>query len=132
MIPSSTTATRSASWAENNRQACIANLGPLSSVGRALPAGDKGTDPAGRAKQALALAEEVYAVQFFCPEGGKYHLSADGRRCSCSIHGDALNPRQGLTPAPGAPSAMDHFGGLTATLTFLEDGLHAVLIIDRR
>jgi hypothetical protein len=121
------------SWAENNRQACLANLGPLSSVGRAVVArGGKEADAAERGKRALALGEEVYAVRFFCPEGGKYLLSADGRSCTCSIHGDALHPKQGLTPKAGAPSAMDHFGGLTATLTFLEDGLHAVVTVDRR
>jgi hypothetical protein len=61
-------------------------------------------------------------------------LSADGKVCSCSIHGSAAAPRQGLAPDPtSSPSrVLQDFGGLTATLTFLEDGLHAVFVLERK
>ena len=120
-------------WAENNRQACTNNLGPLSSVGRAVGhVGDKNGEQAG--KEAQRLADELYAVHFFCPEGGKYLLSPDGKTCSCSVHGSARDPRQNIAPndAAGPGKVLQEFGGLTATLTFMEDGLHAVIIIDRK
>ncbi len=34
--------------------------------------------------------------------------------------------------ATGPGKAMQNFGGLTATLTFLEDGLHAVFVLARK
>ncbi len=122
-------------WAENNRQACLANLGPLSSVGRAVVAGaDAGGKAGDRTREAWHLADRLYAVHFFCPEGGRYALSPDGKTCSCSLHGTAQDPRQALAPAEttGKASVMENFGGLTATLTFLEDGLHAVLVLERK
>ena len=46
----------------------------------------------------------------------------------------AVAPRQLVAPAKG--SAMDRlmkdFSGLTAQLTFLEDGLHAVVTVERK
>jgi hypothetical protein len=119
-------------WAENNRQACINNLGPLSSAGRAVVRAEKSPEAAG--KEAQQLADQLYAVHFFCPEGGKYLLSPDGKTCSCSVHGTARDPRQNVAPndAAGPGKVLQEFGGLTATLTFLEDGLHAVIVIDRK
>ena len=85
-------------------------------------------------KEAVAEASRLYAVHMYCPEGGKYIVSADGTKCTCSIHGTATDPRQPLAPNPagGPGKAMQHFAGLTATLTFLEDGLHAVVVLDRK
>ncbi len=118
-------------WEENNREACLRNLGPMTSVARALRAEKTEGDLASPTQQ---TADRLYAVHFFCPDGGRYVPSADGKTCSCSIHGNADNPRQTLAPseAAGPGKAMQHFGGLTATLTFLEDGLHAVLVLDRK
>jgi hypothetical protein len=118
-------------WAENNREACLRNLGPVTSVARALRAEKPEGDLARETQQ---TADRLYAVHFFCPDGGRYVPSADGKACSCSIHGSAEHPRQPLAPneATGPGKAMQHFGGLTATLNFLEDGLHAVLVLDRQ
>jgi hypothetical protein len=129
-------------WAENNRAACVRNLGPLANAGRAAIArppvkGEKPAKPRADAEQlgrmALQLADRLYAVRFFCPEGGHYTLSADGKACSCSIHGTAAAPMQGLVPQGTVPgkSAPD-FGNVTAALTFLDDGLHAVLVLERK
>jgi hypothetical protein len=119
-------------WEENNRQACLANLGPIASAGRALRAGAGAGKGADRGPEAQRLAEQLYAVRFFCPDGGRYTLSADGKECSCTAHGSARLPRQGLAPSDsaGPARALRDFGGLTATLTFLEDGLHAVLVLE--
>jgi hypothetical protein len=119
-------------WSENNREACLRNLGPMSSVARALRAQKPGDGDLG--KELQQTADRLYAVHFFCPDGGKYVPSADGRSCSCSVHGSAEDQRQLLAPneAAGPSKVLQHFGGLGATLTFLEDGLHAVVVVDRK
>jgi hypothetical protein len=118
-------------WEENARQACLNNLGPLSGVARALSAaGGAAVKPGELERQAAVL----HAAHFFCPDGGKYEISADGKQVTCSTHGSALAPRQLSAPTPGSPTArvMKEFGGATAALTFLEDGLHAVITIERK
>jgi hypothetical protein len=128
------------SWAENEREACLNNLGPLSSVSRALsaraPGGDAPPPPTGEARDrsVLELAGRLHAARFFCPEGGAYQVSPDGLSVSCTVHGGALAPRQ--TTAPSERSAagrtMRTLGGVTASLTFTGEGLHAVLTIERK
>ncbi|MBN2474931.1 MAG: hypothetical protein JXB62_10015 [Pirellulales bacterium] len=118
-------------WAESSRTACLNNLGPLSSVARAMRASDgDGVKPA----EIHGRADALHAVHFFCPDGGKYAVSPDGKQVTCSVHGSAIAPRQLAAPAPRSPMGrlMKDFGGATAELTFLEDGLHAVVTIDRK
>jgi hypothetical protein len=127
-------------WAENNRAACLKNLGPISYAGRALAASSSprkaGADNSWdrRGRKAHQFADQLHGVHFFCPEGGHYLLSADGKSCQCSIHGSTLAPRQ--PAAPNDDSAlgklMKDFADMTATLTFREDGLHAVVTIERK
>lgn len=116
-------------WAEASRNACLNNLGPLSSVAKAV-ASTGGAD----AETVVAKADAAHAVHFFCPDGGKYELSNDGRHVACSKHGTALLPRQGIAPAEESPMGklIEEFGGVTMALTFLEDGLHAVVTVDRK
>jgi hypothetical protein len=121
-------------WAENNREACLNNLGPLSSVGRALVAAAPDAPAEVRDRELRRLADRLHAVHFFCPEGGNYQLKPDGKAVTCSVHGSALDPKQ-----PSAPSDRTGLGKLiadladvTATLTFLEDGLHAVVTVERK
>ena len=85
-------------------------------------------------EQAQRRAALLYGAHFFCPEGGRYRLSADGKECSCSVHGSARSPGQPEVPAEGGPldRLLGSFGGASATLSFLEDGLHAVLIVERK
>ena len=65
----------------------------------------------------------------------RYGTNADvpGGVC-CTVHGSAPEPRQQMAPA--ADSQLDRvlaeFKGLTAALTFTEEGLRAVLRIDRK
>ena len=118
-------------WEENSRQACLGNLGPLSNVARAMTAG--GTAPATPAA-VLREAERLYATHFYCPDGGRYEVSADGKEVTCSVHGSAALPKQLAAPTAESSTArwLQHFGGATAELTFLEDGLHAVVTIQRK
>ncbi len=122
-------------WAEGSREACLNNLGPLSSVARAVASQNANAT----IDEVLREADSLYGVHFYCPDGGRYEFAADGnrpgvRRIVCSLHGDAANPRQLLAPAANSPldKILKEFHGLTAELTFLEDGLHAVVTIERK
>jgi hypothetical protein len=115
-------------WAEDARHACLDNLGPLSDAARALAARSGTTQPA----DPLARAEMMLGARLYCPDGGKYELSPDGKHVTCSVHGSALNPRQPSAWAgPQASSPLYGTTGLAATLTFLEDGLHVVVTVQR-
>jgi len=118
-------------WAEGSREACLNNLGPLSSVARAMAASGKGEV---KAAEVHREADKLHAVHFFCPDGGKYELSAGGKQVTCSLHGSAAAPRQLAAPSPSSPIGrlLKDFAGATAELTFLEDGLHAVVTIQRK
>jgi hypothetical protein len=119
-------------WAENNRLGCLDNLGPLSNVARSLTAAGNGK--AADAADVLREARRLHDVRFFCPEGGRYLVSPDGKKCRCSVHGWDREPRQRAAPRPECPSMklIRQFAGLSATLTFREDGLQAVLLIERK
>jgi hypothetical protein len=127
-------------WAENNREACLNNLGPVGNVGRALAATPAGKSAGStgswddRGRAAHRLADQLYGLHFFCPEGGTYSLAEEGQTCRCSVHGSVLAPRQPARPGDDSPLArlLKDFADLTATLTFLEDGLRAVVTIDRK
>ena len=122
-------------WAENERDACLNNLGPLMGISRALaarPAGQQSGTPASD-PPALDLADRLHAVHFFCPDGGSYLVSPDGA-VSCTVHGTALAPRQPTSPSPtsAADRAMRSLNDMSATLTFLPEGLHATVVINRK
>ncbi len=119
------------SWAENERDACLENLGPLADVGRALAAGPA---PADLDKAVLAEADKLHAVHFYCPDGGLYTVSTDGKTVTCSVHGSALAPQQPRSPSAtsAAGRAMRSLDDATATLTFLPEGLRAVVRINRK
>jgi hypothetical protein len=117
-------------WAESNRAACHANLDMVSNVARGW------NDRPGAAPTAELLARvgRVYGERPFCPDGGKYELSADGRACRCSVHGGHDDPHQPPGPTPASPTGrvLKSFGGLTAAVRFEEDGLRVILSVDRK
>ncbi|HKQ51531.1 MAG TPA: hypothetical protein VJT74_04125 [Pyrinomonadaceae bacterium] len=119
------------SWAENERVACLDNLGPLADVSRALTSGRA---PADVNRAVLEEAERLHAVHFYCPDGGLYTVAPDGKSVSCSVHGTALAPQQPRSPsaASAAGRAMRGLDEATATLTFLPEGLRAVVTIKRK
>ncbi|HYG81379.1 MAG TPA: hypothetical protein VD861_13370, partial [Pyrinomonadaceae bacterium] len=122
-------------WAENERDACLNNLGPLTGINRALAARPPGQQagPSESGPSLLDLADRLHAVHFFCPDGGSYVVSPDGT-VSCTMHGAALAPRQPASPsaASAAGRAMRGLDDMTATLTFLPEGLRAAVVINRK
>jgi hypothetical protein len=121
-------------WAENNREACLYNLGPLSSLSRALTAGKSAPSATRLEKELRRLSVLLYGAHFFCPEEGHYQVSADGKAVTCSVHGSALAPRQPSMPAQNSSlgKLLREFDDLTLALTFRDDGLHAVMTIERK
>jgi hypothetical protein len=119
-------------WEENSRQSCLKNLGPLSSLARAV-ASSHGHDGSATLGELAEYAARIYDVHHFCPDGGAYHTAADGRSVECSIHGTVREPRQPAAPAAASElgQLLRQFRDLTVMLTFLDDGLHAVVTLDR-
>ena len=122
-------------WDEAARNSCLDNLGHLTSAARGMETGGDAASDAelSAAKQLVERAAEIYGVRHFCPAGGHYAIDGEGK-CSCSVHGTALQPRQ---PTRDDQSGMAHqvlssFDDVRVMLTFLEDGLHAVLEIERK
>jgi hypothetical protein len=121
-------------WAENDREACLSNIGPLSSMARSLASTMAEAGDPKFVKALHELAHRIYGVHFYCPEGGRYEVAKDGKSVPCSVHGTALAPTQPAAE-PGARAPHRHlreFTGMTIALTFLEDGLHAIAIVDRK
>ena len=116
-------------WAEGHRNACHDNLSLLSNVSRGW--NDRAATPDAALMGRVA---KVYGARPFCPDGGTYTLSADGRTCTCSVHGTAMEPRQPAGPADTSATGrlLKSMSGVRATLTFEEDGLRAVVTIDRK
>jgi hypothetical protein len=122
-------------WAENNREACLRNLGPLSSVARAIagPANKIEAEKRGElAPQIHLQADQLHTTHFFCPDGGQYQLASDGKSMMCTIHGSAASPRQPQELQGALGNLLASFSDMTATLTFREDGLHATVTIERK
>lgn len=110
-------------WAESHRLACLDNVGRLSSLAKLADGSDS----------IESRPNDLYGVRFYCPCGGHY-LKDDQGRVRCSIHGTAYQPHQGpIDQQQGSiRQVLNEFGGMTIKLTFLEDGLHAKLTVDRK
>jgi hypothetical protein len=111
-------------WAENNRLACLNNVGPITGVARSLGSV--------QADSILSTACEIHGASLFCPEGGDYKWAANARVITCSVHGTPAAPRQPVAPSLDSDLGrlLARFKGLTATLTFLPEGLRAVVEIE--
>lgn len=120
-------------WDEGARAACLDNIGPLTSTARVLAgSGSVKETPEQNAMRLTAEAESIYGGLHFCPCGGHYVRNEDGE-IVCSVHGTGERPRQ---PRPNADNGasldmLNSFSEVRVLLSFLEDGLHAVLEIDR-
>lgn len=119
-------------WEENHRTSCEFNQQQLMNLARAYP---ELVNQDGTVKpELLQHIFRIYGVRPYCPDDGVYRIAKQGL-CECSVHGQAhVNPRQLLGPAPSSETmkSLEQFKGMSATLTFLEDGLHAVVTIQRK
>jgi hypothetical protein len=117
-------------WAESNREACLQNIGPQTSVLRALSTGETSHDR----PEVARVAGQVLDIQFYCPEGGHYDVTPDGRAMRCSVHGSPADSYQFDRPAESSEVArlMRSLNQFTASITFERDGLFARLEIDRK
>jgi hypothetical protein len=120
-------------WEENHRVACLNNLGPLSSLARALAAAPDGAAEPVTDQRLQEMTARLCDAHYFCPDGGHYRLGPDGKAVTGTIHGAAHAPRQPATPAESGAvdRLMREFADLHVALSFLEDGLHAVVNIER-
>jgi hypothetical protein len=120
------------SWAEGSRAACHANLDMLANVNR----GWNDRKPADGAPTAELNGRvgRIFGERPYCPDGGRYDLSLDGRSCRCDIHGGHDDPKQpaGPTDASSTGRLLKIFSGLTAAIRFEEDGLRVVVTVDRK
>jgi len=116
-------------WAEGHRAACHANLDMVSNVSRGWNDGAAGAQDA----ELLKRVSRIYGTRPFCPDGGTYALSADGRSCRCSIHGGHDDPHQPAAPTDASATGrlVKSFGGLTAVIRFEEDGLRVIVTAER-
>jgi hypothetical protein len=82
----------------------------------------------------LRAGEQYFDSHFFCPDGGRYAWSDDGKCVTCTVHGSASEPRQPAAPSPASDLGrlLGDLSDLKLTLTFLEDGLHAVVTVSRK
>jgi hypothetical protein len=121
-------------WAENAREAVVNNLGPLSNAARAYAATHPVNvveNPAKSLEAILSDASRLYGMEFLSPVG-EYILAEDGKSIAHSVYGSLLDPRQPIEDQAAPQDAVwQSFKGATAELTFLEDGLHAVLTIEK-
>jgi len=120
------------SWDEAARNACLDNIGPLTSAVRV--AASSHHDVADVTPEQLAVsASTIYGGVHRCPCGGRYTRTKDGK-VVCDVHGNADHPQQPTPDAGngGSLEMLNSFGEIRVLLTFLEDGLHAVLEVDRR
>jgi len=117
---------------ETERHATVKSLTMLDIVHGGWPSALKpGAEPDA---DLLTRVQRVYGVRAIHPEGGKFVLSKDGRAFESTLYGTPEVPRQPMRPLPGTPGdrMIRGFGGLNAGLTFEEDGLRAVMTIDRK
>jgi len=110
----------------------VDNIGPLTSAAR-VAAGTHHDAPEVTAEELAVAASSIYGGVHRCPCGGHYYIRTQDGRIVCSVHGDANHPQQPVPDAPngGSLEMLNSFSEIRVLLTFLEDGLHAVLEIDR-
>lgn len=120
------------SWDEAARNACLDNIGPLTSAAR-LATSSHHDDGEVTPEQLAASASSIYGGIHRCPCGGHYLRTKDGK-VVCDVHGNADHPQQPTPDAKngGSLEMLNSFSEIRVLLTFLEDGLHAVLEIDRK
>lgn len=103
-------------WAERMRAACAANLAPLAALARWRKVAEADLD-------AAALATRGQAP--LCPAGGTYRYDASCEVALCTVHGDAEDPRQPLSPDPAQPlqAFLNGLRSFSASLEMTPEGI---------
>lgn len=118
-------------WAEAERCACHDCQGTLTNALRAV----RGTNPDGAPKElmsdAIELSSRLFQHRVHCLTDGDYVIAEDGTSVSCTVHGSVREPRQPETPGRVAEFA-ESLQDVRMDLTFLEDGLHAVVTLESK
>lgn len=124
------------SWRENSRLACQKNLGPMTVLARALASVNEkqsGSSEVSPGDLHSITSHPALGVYFTCPNGGVYSYDAKAEHVQCSEHGTILFPTQESSTATDCDSLLpQELECATASLKFLEDGLHAELVLERR
>lgn len=122
-------------WLDNNRRSCLKNLAPLTVLARALASlSDDGNLLPGDLANA-AHSQSSLGAKALCPDGGVYNFDAASGNVFCSLHGGLGQSRQIVKPAQHANASNVLLNSLKrscASLTFLEDGLHGELVVERK
>jgi hypothetical protein len=121
------------SWRENARQACHRNLAPLTALARALAAIQESLGETVLPGDILSAIDTYpfLGVERACPNGGIYCFDAESSAVTCTAHGSRQKPFQLGAQDDNQRILTQEMRRATAALSFLEDGLHANLILDR-
>ena len=115
-------------WNESERRACMNNLGPLADIARAEGAQRHSIAHT----QVQSRAAQSRQFRYFCPCGGHYSHSAEAL-ATCSVHGSVNSPTQPIrAPNGNLNQLVSQLSDVRLQLSFLEDGLHAVVTIERK
>ena len=118
-------------WAEAERQTCLDQVGTLSHATRAVRSEDGDEVQRTLVSSGTRLAEQVFQRGFNCPCHGKYSAAEDGKTIQCSVHGTLQQPRQSSHGKLGRIAEFaESLKDVRMDLTFLEDGLHAVVTLE--
>lgn len=122
-------------WLDNNRKACLKNLAPLTVLARSV-AGlrHNGDLLPGDILHAASLCSSV-AAKAFCPDGGVYTFDSSSGNVYCTVHGGRGQSRQSVNLSESSNASTALLRSLKrsyAQLTFLEDGLHGELVVERK
>jgi hypothetical protein len=120
-------------WSESERRSCLHNLAPLSHAGRALVQSANGqADAKATIDNVRRMADQFFTGPHRCPSHGHYVLDSDTGEVQCDLHGHAAHPKQ---PPPNGKGQIANFAeslrDVRMELTFLKDGLHAVVTVKR-
>lgn len=117
-------------WRENERIACHGNLVSLTVSARALHAvSNKQNSGAVSSGDLMDLLHRNTETSRLCPDSGIYRYDPLSCEVSCSVHGTLSEPRQPTEAT--VPVLKQHLSSATAGLRFLEDGLHANIMLRR-
>ncbi len=120
-------------WAENQRSGCFNNIGILSSLSRTVQLSKvEPTEGQSIADRVASLETQLLDSNSYCPAGGEYRFEAGSPHVECSVHGTAMTPKQPTALAEDTPlgSFLNHLHDLHMELTFLEEGLQAVAVME--